>query len=396
MKLRIPRGVKDFLPNDARWKYELEQKIHSVFACWSYQEVITPTFEFYDVLKQGDASADQTYRFFGHNGELLALRSDLTTPIARMVATRLKDQPKPLRLAYLANVFRHNDVQVGFQREFYQAGVELMGSGSPAADAEAIALAVTLFNELGVKDFKLDIGQIQYFRGIVEDCTCNFIKQRIWQLLLKKDFVGYETLIKQADIDYGTKELLLDLPNFQGKSEILDQAYQSTENLHARAAVKNLQEIYSLLQGYGIADQVNIDLSMVKSLEYYTGMVIEGYVPSLGFTLCSGGRYDNLSSQFGSQQPAVGFALGLERLMLVLEQQGLKPKVKQEGMLILPYSWSRAVKYAADQRAKGIRVEVDIQGLTRAQAEEYARDKHFAAVVIIEDSTMEMLEVQQD
>ncbi|NMB38634.1 MAG: ATP phosphoribosyltransferase regulatory subunit [Firmicutes bacterium] len=396
MKLRTPRGVKDFLPNDARWKYELEQKIHSVFACWSYQEVITPTFEFYDVLKQGDASADQTYRFFGHNGELLALRSDLTTPIARMVATRLKDQPKPLRLAYLANVFRHNDVQVGFQREFYQAGVELMGSGSPAADAEAIALAVTLFNELGVKDFKLDIGQIQYFRGIVEDCTCNFIKQRIWQLLLKKDFVGYETLIKQADIDYGTKELLLDLPNFQGKSEILDQAYQSTENLHARAAVKNLQEIYSLLQGYGIADQVNIDLSMVKSLEYYTGMVIEGYVPSLGFTLCSGGRYDNLSSQFGSQQPAVGFALGLERLMLVLEQQGLKPKVKQEGMLILPYSWSRAVKYAADQRAKGIRVEVDIQGLTRAQAEEYARDKHFAAVVIIEDSTMEMLEVQQD
>ncbi len=396
MKLRTPRGVKDFLPNDARWKYELEQKIHSVFACWSYNEVITPTFEFYDVLKQGDASADQTYRFFGHNGELLALRSDVTTPIARMVATRLKDQPKPLRLAYLANVFRHNDVQVGFQREFYQAGVELIGSSAAAADAEAIALAVTLFNELGVKDFRLDIGQICYFRSIVEDCACSLTKQRIWQLLLKKDLVSYETLIKQAEIGCDTKELLLDLPNFQGELEILDQAYQRTENPHARAAVNNLREVYLLLQGYGIADQVNIDLSMVKSLDYYTGMVLEGYVPSLGFTLCSGGRYDKLSSQFGSQLPAVGFALGLERLMLVLEQQGLKPEVKQEGILILPYSWSKAVKYAADQRAKGIRVEVDTQGLTKSQAETYARNKHFAAVVIVNDSTLEMLEVQQD
>ena len=128
MNLRTPRGVKDFLPLEAEWKLELERKIRSVFHRWGYQEVISPTFEFYDLFAQGSGDQRQAYRFFDQNGDLLVLRSDLTTPIARMVATRLKDEAKPLRLGYIANVFRYDEVQVGFQREFYQAGVELLGA----------------------------------------------------------------------------------------------------------------------------------------------------------------------------------------------------------------------------------------------------------------------------
>ncbi len=393
MKLRTPGGVKDFLPRDACWKYSLERRIHGTFSQWGYQKVITPTFEFDEVLKQGDASADQTYRFFGYDGELLALRSDLTTPIARMVATRLKDHPKPLRLAYLANVFRHNNVQVGFQREFYQAGVELIGCGSEAADAETVALAVTLFTQLGVKGFKLDIGQVEYFRSIVEDWVDDGMKQEIWTLLLKKDFVGYKAFVRQANIEEDTKRLLLDLPNFQGKAEILAEAYQRTENTNARRAIDNLRKIYGLLEGYGVEDQINIDLSMVKSLDYYTGMVLEGYVPSLGFTLCSGGRYDNLSRQFGLSLPAVGFALGLERLMLVLEQQGLKPQIKPEGILVLPHSWSKAITYATEQRLKGVPVEVDTQNRSKAEAIEYGAYKNLAAIVVVKDSTTEVIKI---
>lgn len=383
MDLRTPRGVKDFLPSDAKWKLELEQKIRDVFTSWGYQEVISPTFEFYDVLAQGGAVNQQTYRFFDHNGKLLVLRPDLTTPIARMVATRLKDEPKPLRLSYLANVFRYDDVQVGFQREFYQAGVELIGSSAAAADAEAAALAVTVFNELGVKDFHLDLGHTGYIHGILEECESETQKRQFWQLLLTKDLVGLKALVAESDLSEQAKQLLLKLPHFRGRESLLDQAYHSTENPRARSAVANLKQIYSYLKAYGLEDQVYIDLSIVKSLGYYTGMVVEGYVPNLGFTICSGGRYDHLSERFGTELPAVGFAFGLERLMLVLENQGQRPPEQNNGIFVLPLSWRHAVNYAAAERKKGTRVEVDIQGFSESEAVNYARQKGFSRVVIV-------------
>ncbi|HHT36082.1 MAG TPA: ATP phosphoribosyltransferase regulatory subunit [Firmicutes bacterium] len=384
MDLRTPRGVKDFLPADAEWKLELEQKIRTVFNKWGYQEVISPTFEFHDVLVQNGAETQQTYRFFDHNGELLVLRPDLTTPIARMVATRLKDEPKPLRLSYLANVFRYDDVQVGFQREFYQAGVELIGSSSPAADAEAAALAVTVFNELGVNNFNLDLGHTGYIHGILEECELESLRKRFWQLLLKKDLVGLKALTAESDLSEQTKKLLLKLPHFRGRESLLEQAYYSTENPRARSAVANLKEIYSYLDAYGLRDQIYIDLSIVKSLDYYTGMVLEGYVPSLGFTICSGGRYDQLGNRFGSGLPAVGFALGLERLMLVLENQGQRCDTAPNGILVLPRSWPDALRFAAAERSRKTRVEVDVQCLSETDAIEYAQQKGYSRVVIVE------------
>jgi len=385
MKLRTPRGVKDFLPADAEWKFQLEQQIRAIFGWWGYQEVITPTFEFHDVLAQGGPAAERhTYRFFDNNGELLVLRSDLTMPIARMVATRFKHELKPLRFSYIANVFRYDDVQVGFQREFYQAGVELIGTSSAAADAEVAALAISVFNDLGVRDFSLDIGHADFIHGVLEECTNSTVRQQIWDLLLRRDLVGLRNLVTASDLTSATKELLLDLPHCRGKEALLEEVYQRTVNPHARQALINLREIFQYIQAYGYGDQVTIDLSIVKSLGYYTGMVLEGYVPSLGFTICSGGRYDHLSCQFGNDLPAVGFALGLERLMLVLEQQGLRPERKPQGLLVLPVSWEHALAYAMEQRKAGIRVEVDTEGRSEAEAVEYARKKNYNAVVIIE------------
>lgn len=394
MKLQTPRGAKDFLPDDARWKYVLEQKIHELFAQWGYQVVITPTFEFFDVFAQGDASTQQIYRFLDRRGEMLALRSDITTPIARMVTTRLKGESKPLRLAYLANVFRYDTVQVGFQREFYQAGIELIGSSSPLTDAEVAAFIVTLFNSFGIENFSLDIGQIQYIHGVIAECECDSTKKLILNNMLKKDMVGLKDVVENSKLSSKTKKLLLELPNLRGKMDVLDYAYHKTDNEQAQAAVNNLKEIYTRLQAYDIIDQINIDFSIVKSLNYYTGMVLEGYVSDLGFTLCSGGRYDNLSRQFGSQLPAVGFALGLERLMLVLEKLGLKYSKQSEGRLVIPHSWSKAVAYAAEKRREGIRVIIDTQGLSEQEAINYAKSKGLAAVVIIGRDTSKMIRVR--
>lgn len=395
MELKTPRGVKDFLPVEARWKTELESEIRRIFRTWGFQEIITPTFEFFEIFEQGSINAREAYRFVGRDGELLTLRYDLTTPIARMVASRLKDQPKPLRLAYLANVFRYDDVQVGFQREFYQSGVELIGSANPATDAEIIALAITLFNTMGVKDFRLDIGQVEFFHGIMEDCQCQKTKKLIWKALLRNDLVGLRDVVNSTELNESTKKLLLDLPQLRGQVEVLDEAYCKTENHRARQAILNLKQVYQLLVDYGVTDQVYIDLGMVKSLEYYTGVVLEGYVPDIGFTLISGGRYDNLSSRFGNQLPAVGFALGLERLMLVLEQQGLKPANKAQGILVLPHDWVKALQYAKEQRQAGIQVEIDTEELTVEQAKKYAAAKNMKALVVAGEK-LEIIELAED
>lgn len=388
--------MKDFLPLEAKWKLELEQKIRSAFHSWGYQEVISPTFEYSDLFALGSQDQRQAYRFFDQNGDLLVLRPDLTTPIARIVATRLKDEAKPLRLAYIANVFRYDEVQVGFQREFYQAGVELLGSSAAAADAEAAALAATIFNEVGVADFKLDLGHTGYIQGILAECKSQSIRQKIWQLLLKKDLVGLKDVVTSGGLPDSIKGLLLKLPRFRGGEALLDQAYSSAPNQLAREAVANLQKIYQYLSEYGLGSQVEIDLSMVKSLGYYTGMVLEGYVPRVGFTLCSGGRYDQLSRRFDSHLPAVGFALGLERLMLVLELQGQRPKQEAHGVFVLPHSWPRALKYATQEREQGTRVEVDTEGRTEAEALAYARLRRFARVVVAGDKAITELPLAEE
>ena len=217
-----------------------------------------------------------------------------------------------------------------------------MGSSS-AADAEAAALAVTIFNQVGVSGFKLDLGHTGYIQGVLSECPTQPVRERIWQLLRKKDLVGLKAAVMTGDLPEHVRVLLLNLPHARGGAKLLEEAYAGAPNEMARNAAANLREIYARLHDYGLGAQTEIDLGMVKSFGYYTGMVLEGYVPQVGFTLCSGGRYDQLGMGFGSHLPAVGFALGLERLMLALELQGLRPEAKSGGVLILPRSWPHAL-----------------------------------------------------
>lgn len=391
MRLQIPRGVKDFLPEEASWKSILEGKIREEFNKWGYAEVTTPTFEYFTNLKLGESTFEQTYKFLGQDGNLLALRPDITTPIARMVATRFKAEPKPLRFGYLANVFRYDEVQVGKQREFYQAGVELIGSKHAAADGEVIALAAAMLQAVGLVDFQFDIGQVQYFNGLMEDCDCKDITKRVREALLRKDYVGLREVVNNSDLPTEACQVLLELPTMRGGREILSMAREKTTNVTARQAVDNLEQIYRSLEAYGVADYVQIDLGMIKSLDYYTGMVLEGYSPGLGFTLCTGGRYDNLISQFGADTPATGMAMGLERLMLALERHGAKPKFKVPEILVLPADLTCALTYAQNLRNLGHRVEVDVQGFSEKEALAYGKERGISRVVVVgEDGVVEL------
>lgn len=322
-QLFTPKGVRDYLPQEAAWRREMEGRIHQVFRSYGYQEVVTPTVENLALFgRSNDPDDTQIYRFIDRDGELIALRPDMTTPIARVVAAHLHNEPLPIRLSYFGNLFRYADPQAGRQREFTQAGVELLGSARPEADAEVVTLAYRALEAAGLRDFRLDIGHVGFMQEVLNQAQLSHENEEaIKKALIHKDLVHLEQLVAAHVNDPNLRRILCGLEDLRGGPEILKQAagLLAAESIPALA---NLTAIYEQLRSAGLEDRITLDLSMVKSMDYYTGMVFEGYSRELGYYLCSGGRYDGLLGEFGCALPATGFALGMDRALLVLERQG--------------------------------------------------------------------------
>jgi len=328
----IPSGMRDLLPEEARQRRELENRLVDVFTGWGYQEVATPTLEFYDTLAvEMDAELDsQLYRFFDRDGRLLVLRPDMTTPIARLVATRLRHFSLPLRLFYIANVFRYESPQAGRLREFAQAGVELVGWGEAQADAEVIALAVKALSQAGLRDFQISVGQIQLFNAFMEELRIPEARVRaVKSAVARKDLVALEHLLQEDPILNSHKEEIREVFDLRGGIEVLAKARHLLKSSCFQQALSRLEEVYEHLVKLEVAEMVCLDLGLLRGFEYYTGIVFEGYTADLGFTICGGGRYDNLLGKFGYPCPATGFALGLDRLLLALSYQEERLKAKE-------------------------------------------------------------------
>lgn len=324
-QLTTPKGVRDYLPQEAAWRREVENKIHQVFSSYGYQEVVTPTVEYVNLFSRGNGPDDaNTYRFVDREGQILALRPDMTTPIARVVASRLQAEPLPMRLCYFGNLFRYADPQAGRQREFTQAGVELLGNDGPEADAEVVALACRTLTAVGVRDFRIDIGHVGFVQTLLKDASLSEeVEEDVKQALVHKDLVLLEKLVCQHVQDAELSNILLRLLDLRGGIEIIDEARRVFKG-RTIPALDNLAIIYRRLEMLGLESMITIDLGMVKALDYYTGLIMEGYSRELGYYLCSGGRYDRLLGEFGCPLPATGFALGMDRVLLVLERQGFK------------------------------------------------------------------------
>lgn len=337
--VQTPKGTKDFLPEDAKRKRYIQQKLSEFYESHGYHEIITPTIEFYDSLVQGDGPhmAENMYRFIDREGQTLALRPDVTTPIARVVATRYQGAELPLKFFYAANVFRYGDLGAGRRREFYQMGAELIGQSGPGADSEIIALAIGSLQSVGLKSFRFDLGHVDFFNGLVEAAKLPPpVARQVREALLRKDYVGLRELVDAAQMEDRLRDLFHRLPWLRGSREALQAALEAAPDGRARQAAENLNTIYDNLDARGLADYVQVDFSLVKDLDYYTGLIFEGYTRDLGFTVCDGGRYDNLIGQFGYDCPATGFAFGLERLMQCMNNQQawpqhLAPTVGQGG-----------------------------------------------------------------
>lgn len=381
--MELPVGVKDFLPEEARAKRQMENDLAELFRRWGYREVVTPTFEYYQTLTPNGWNGEEDYlfKFIDRQGRILALRYDMTMPIARLVSMRLRSEPLPLRLYYLANVFRYETPQAGRQREFYQAGVELIGARGPAADAEVIALAVEALEATGLPDFKVGIGQVEVIKGILEDIALPSEGIRsIKQAIARKDHVGLEQALEQYGVSEQDRRLLITVSNLHGSIEVLDRAFELVESERARKALQELRQVFEVLEGYGVSGRIFLDLGILRDFDYYTGTVFEGYVAGLGFPICGGGRYDHLLGKFGYACPATGFALGVERVMMALKNID---REKPTGIryLVCGSPYGKVLEKARELREKGYSVEVDLLGLSPEEIADYAKKRGIGEVI---------------
>ena len=391
--MNIPKGLNDLLPEEVLRRRFLEDKISQVFKEWGYQEIITPVFEFYETLSQsaGSIMKKGMIKFFDREGNIIALRPEMTTPIARVTSTKLKRELKPLRFYYISNVFRHNDLKMGERKEFNQAGIELIGVNSKEADVEVIALAVETLKNSGLKKFFIDIGHINLFNGIMQSIKIEEERKlQIREAILNKDFVLLERILSSSDIrNDKEKEFILKMPTLRGKEEILEEAEKILSNKLSISALKEIKGIYNILRSYGLEEHILIDLGIIRDFDYYTGIIFEGYTDYLGFPVCGGGRYDGLCSKFGENLPATGFAIGLERLIMALERENVNVlNLKRPEQYVLYYQKSednfrKALAVAKDLRKKGLIIELEVGKRTFAEVLQYARSKGIKYILVV-------------
>jgi ATP phosphoribosyltransferase regulatory subunit len=386
---QLPKGAKLYLPDEAAQKRVVEQRLFGVFRRWGYREVVTPAYEYFDVLSQGTDHELQERMFKmvdRETGRLLALRADVTPQIARIVATRMRDEPKPLRLAYVTNVFRYDEPHVGRYREFYQAGVELVGLPNPEGDAEMIAMTVEGLQALGLTEFQIDVGQAEFFRGIVEDLGVDeTIAGELRSALGRKDQSALERLVAELRAPAAVPELLLALPGLYGRGDVLERAERLVKSARSEAALANLAEVYRLLRAYGLADSVLLDLGEVRGFDYYSGVHFEAYVSGLGAPLAGGGRYDQMLGRFGYTCPATGFAFEVGRALLAMNSQGAAPPPPGPDFFVSDFTADKTRALALSRRLRdlGWAVARDIISRPLAESLVYAREQraHWAIVI---------------
>ncbi len=390
-KIYTPEGVQDILFDDCFLKRSLEYKIREQFRLWGYYEVESPTIEFYDAFSVDTDSAPQEtlFKFFDQNGRILVLRPDITIPIARIAATKYRDSEQPLKFCYIGNAYKYNELGGGKQKEYTQAGVELLGAGTPEADAEVIAAAVNAVKSSGLENFQIDIGQVEFFKGLMEETGLSEEDTEQMRLLIdSKDFLGIEELVEAYCIRKDLKELILSLPGMFGSIDVIDRVERITTNSRSLNALKNLREVLQILEDYGFSKYISVDLGMVQSLNYYTGIIFRGFTYGIGFPIVSGGRYDNLVEKFGKSLPATGFSLGINMIMTALRRQRIEEGKPSVDTLITYKAEGRKTAFdiGRELRKQGTSVEMDIKNEGLEAAKAYAGTKGIGGILYLLDS----------
>jgi len=374
------RGFRDVLPAEAAEREVVARRFAETTSAWGYELVETPIVE--DLVSLEAAAGDLdgiAFRLVDSDGRLLALRPDMTVPIARLVASRMAGESGPLRFRYAAEVFREHESLRGQMRGFSQLGVELVGEGGPAADAEVVAVMVEGLDGVGISDFTVGVGTVAVLHALVAAADADAAWGRsVLEAAHNRNLVGLDELARAAG-DERVARALRAVPRIRGGAEAIDACRAATDGLGCEDALDDLSATWELLVAAGVSDRVVIDFSVMRAFDYYTGLVVEAFAPGLGLPLGGGGRYDGVLAAYDSPSPAAGFALGLERVMIALVEQGAEVSVTPLDAVVGGQP-AAAIRAAAGLRATGKRVALS----SRTGAELVAEAARLGALEAIE------------
>jgi len=350
------RGFRDVLPAEAAEREVVSRRFAQTCSAWGYELVETPIVEDLVSLEAAAGSLDGVaFRFVDSDGRLLALRPDMTVPIARLVASRMTADSGARRFRYAAEVFREHESLRGQMRGFRQLGVELVGRSGPAADAEVVAVMVEGLEAVGVREFTVAVGTVAVLHAIVAAADADQAwPHAVLEAAHNRNLVGLGQLARSARRE-DVAEALRVVPRTRGGAEAIETCRKVTAGLGCEAALDDLAATWEILVAAGASDRVVIDFSVMRSFDYYTGLVVEAFAPGLGLAVGGGGRYDGVLAAYDSPLPAAGFALGLERLMIALVEQGVDvPGTRLDA--VVGGDPVAAIREAAALRASGKRV----------------------------------------
>ncbi|GGF31654.1 ATP phosphoribosyltransferase regulatory subunit [Halobacillus andaensis] len=352
-----PLGMRDTLPFFYNQKSKAREQLKNSILSYGYSFMDTPFLEYHETVGKVSATKEQRlFKLLDQQGHTLVLRPDMTAPIARVAASQLKDAEYPLRLAYDGPVFRAQQAEGGKPAQFEQVGTELIGDHSSYGDAEVIALLVDSLKQTGLDDFVITIGHIGYVKAFFKDLLGEDeeTKEQLLEYLYRKNYVGFREEVKQLSLNEEKRKALLSLLDLRGGEEVFTASKSLARNQVCMQAVNELKQLYKLLSNYGVEKYIRFDLNLISHMNYYTGILFEGYAPNLGALLCNGGRYDKLLPSFQLNASATGFAIHLERLVEALSD--LSNGENRMGIIVDEETHAQGIRRASELRQQGYHV----------------------------------------
>ena len=361
-----PEGVRDLYGYECVQKKRLENRLHQVFSLHGFEDIETPTFEFFEVFSNevGTIPSRELYKFFDRENNTLVLRPDFTPSVSRACASHYSPDRHTVNLCYTGNAFINTSQFQGRLRETTQMGVEKMGDDSAQADAQILAMAVECLMASGLKEFQVSIGQVDYFKSLLEEVNLDAEQEeRLRELISQKNYFAVDELVRGNGIEDEKARAFSMLPRMFGPVRILDTAASLTSNPRALRAVERLKEIHTYLEAYGYEKYITFDFGMLSKYQYYTGIIFQAYTYGTGEPLVKGGRYDRLLHHFGKDAPSVGFVIVVDSLLAALSGSG-SPEDEGEEILVLRYrpeDTCETIRRAQQLRREGRRVVMELE-----------------------------------
>ncbi len=381
-----PEGTRDLLFEECSARKIVESKLSALFRSRGYNRIITPSIEFFDVFDRESAGImpESMYKLTDSQGRLMVMRPDNTLPIARVVATRLKEMKLPIRLYYTQKVFRQSPTLTGFNDEVAQSGIELIGTQGIRADLEIFITAVDALEKCGVKDYRIEIGHAGFFKALSESLDVDDeTRELISSLIESKNYAALNDVIDKLESNETTKVIKM-LPRLFGGLEVIDKAEQLCKSESARKSLDYLRNLFNKISDLGLNDKVNIDLGLVHRSNYYTGVVFRGYIEGSGVTVLSGGRYDKLIGEFGNPLEATGFGIDVDSLANAMLSSGEVRRPRPADILVYGNDGCevKALKYIAELNEKGFICENSVFD-TEDESRKYAMQKGIKRFVLV-------------